>query len=94
MALLKELHTASTETIITEGSVSTEQLRKMFDILDENVEKVGKQLKTDSQLAKRIEKAGGDMKHFASIIKKYDDLYDNVMDLIQYTMSPLNGEDE
>ena len=94
MALLKELHSASTETIITESFAGTDQLRKMLDILDENVEKVGKQLKTDSQLAKRIEKAGGDMKHFASIVKKYDDLYDNVMDLIQFTLSPMDGDNE
>jgi hypothetical protein len=92
MALLKELHLSA--EIVNESILAGDaaRLKKMFDTLETNLDRVGSQLKTDSQFAKQVAKIGGDTKHLGSIIKKFDSLFDEVMDLIQYT--DLNGDQE
>lgn len=96
MSLLKELHASKSEQL-SEASPPPgleKGFSKMFDTLETNLEKVGAQLKPDSQLAKTIALAGGDTKHFASIVKKYDALFEEVLELIQYTMSSFDPVEE
>lgn len=92
MALLKELYSVK-ETQISESSVPY-GIKKSFETLETNMERVGAQLKADSQLARALAKVNGDTKHFASIVKKFDALYEEVLDLIQYTSMSFDPQEE
>lgn len=92
MKLLQEL--ADREQF-NEGVLAGDQTRmkKMFDTLEQNINRVGSQLKKDSQFAKQVAKVEGDTKHLNSIIKKFDALYDEIHDLIMYTSMHMDGEE-
>jgi hypothetical protein len=92
MALLKELHTSTVTEAL--GSAQRASMQTMLDLLDTNATKLGNQLKVDSQFAKRLEKSGGDMVHFKSIVKSYDKLYQDILDLVQYTVGQMDGDQE
>ena len=89
-----ELTALTEEQVKALGSAQRASMQTMFDLLDENAIKLGNQLKADSQFAKRLEKSGGDMRHFASIVKKYDSVYNDILDLIQYTVGQMDGDEE
>jgi hypothetical protein len=93
MALLKELF-AVKEAQISESAGVSSKLSRAFATLEANMERVGAQLKADSALSKAIVEVDGDTKHFASIVKKYDALLNEVLDLVQYTMSSLDPIEE
>lgn len=89
--ITNQLNEAATPKLITSADKS--RMKRMFDTLETNLDRLGTQLKAESQLVKTVDQVDGDSKHLQSIIKKYDSLYDEVMDLIMYTTEHMNGED-
>lgn len=69
------------------------RMRKMLNALEDNIERVSVQLMPNSQFAKQLAKVGGDTKFLASLTKKFNTVYDEMLDLIMDTNSVMVDEE-
>lgn len=94
MSLLKDLISKEsiTEAPIPANSAELERFNKIQDLIEDNLEYLGRLFKEGSNYGALVEKLGGDTKLFNSMIAQFNEFHDNSLDL-HMSVGMAQGED-